>query len=154
MSVVINRVTALVEEKLDGTDLFIVDIKMLPNNKLMILLDGDTGVGIDQCAAVSRHVGFHLEEENAIDHAYTLEVSSAGLDYPLKHQRQFVKNIGRTVIVKLNDGAKREGKLLSSTENGITIEETVKEKGKKAQLIESELSFNQIAEVKVTVSFK
>ncbi|POY35536.1 ribosome assembly cofactor RimP [Solitalea longa] len=154
MSAVIDRVTALVEEKIADTDLFIVDIKMLPNNKLMILIDGDSGVGIDKCVGISRHVGFHLEEENVIDHAYTLEVSSPGLDYPLKLQRQFAKNIGRTVMVKMNDGAKREGKLLASSEKAVVIEETVKEKGKKAALVENEIGFDQITEIKVTVSFK
>ncbi|MCO4292663.1 ribosome assembly cofactor RimP [Solitalea sp. MAHUQ-68] len=154
MSAVIDRVTSLVEEKITGTDLFIVDIKMLPNNKLMILVDGDNGVGIESCIGISRHVGYHLEEENVIDHAYTLEVSSPGLDYPLKMQRQFVKNTGRTVVVKMNDGSKREGKLLSSNEKAIVIEEALKEKGKKAQLVENEIGFDQIVEVKVTVSFK
>ncbi|MOA47473.1 ribosome maturation protein RimP [compost metagenome] len=99
-------------------------------------------------------MGFHIEEENLIDHAYTLEVSSPGLDYPLKLNRQFVKNIGRTVVLKFNDGSKKEGKLISATDSTITIEETVKEKGKKAQQVENQYEFDQIAEVKVTVSFK
>ncbi|AFD08493.1 ribosome maturation factor RimP [Solitalea canadensis] len=154
MSAVINRVTSLVEEKIAGTDLFIVDIKMLPNNKLMILIDGDKGVEIDKCAAISRHVGFHVEEENLIDHAYTLEVSSPGLDYPLKLNRQFVKNIGRTVVIKFNDGSKKEGKLIAATDSAVTIEETVKEKGKKALQVENQYTFDQITEIKVTVSFK
>jgi len=155
MSAIVNRITKLVEEKIsDADDLFIVDIKVLPNNKVMILVDGDNGITIQKCAEISRHVGFHLEEENVIDHAYTLEVSSPGIDFPLTLQRQFSKNIGRNVLVKLKDGNKKEGKLLENTENGIKIEETVKEKGKKAQQIETEIPFSDVNEVKVTISFK
>ncbi|SMO58592.1 ribosome maturation factor RimP [Solitalea koreensis] len=155
MSAIVNRITKLVEEKIsDDANLFIVDIKVLPNNKVMIFVDGDNGITIQKCAEISRHVGFHLEEENVIDHAYTLEVSSPGIDYPLTLQRQFSKNIGRNVLVKLVDNNKKEGKLLENSENGIKIEETVKEKGKKAQQVEVEIPFSEINEVKVTISFK
>jgi ribosome maturation factor RimP len=155
MSAIVKRITELVEEKIaDAADLFIVDIKVLPNNKVIILIDGDNGITIQKCAEVSRHVGFHLEEEDVIDHAYTLEVSSPGVDFPLKSQRQFAKNIGRTVAVKFNDGTKKEGKLLGADESGIKIEETIKEKGKKSELVETEYPFSQIGEIKVTISFK
>ncbi|PWK69992.1 ribosome maturation factor RimP [Mucilaginibacter oryzae] len=150
-----KRVKELVEEKLaDKPDLFIVDIKMHSNGKLIILLDGDHGIGIDDCVKVSRHVGFHLEEENVIETAYNLEVSSPGIDYPLSSPRQYAKNVGRKLGIKMKDGAKREGILNSLTEDAITIEETVKEKGKKAQVMESVIPFEQITETKVLISFK
>ena len=150
-----KRIRALVEEKLvDRPDLFIVEIKVVNNSKVIILLDGDNGIGIHDCALVSRHVGFHLEEENLIDHAYNLEVSSPGLDTPLILDRQFQKNIGRTVIVKLPEGKKEEGVLLNSDENSITISATIKEKGKKNTIIEKVINRSDIVEVKVTVSFK
>jgi ribosome maturation factor RimP len=150
-----KRVKELVEEKLaDKPHLFIVDIKMHSNGKLIILLDGDNGIGIDECVQVSRHVGFHLEEENVIETAYNLEVSSPGIDFPLSSPRQYAKNVGRNLGIKMKDGAKREGVLNSLTEDAITIEETVKEKGKKAQVIESVIPFDQITETKVLISFK
>lgn len=150
-----KRVRELVEEKIAGNpDLFIVDIKMLPGGKLSILVDGDKGIGIDECAAISRHVGYHLEEENAIESAYTLEVSSPGIDMPLSSARQYVKNVGRSLSVKMKDGAKREGKLTGLTEDAIIIEEKVKEKGKKAQIMESTIPFDQISETKVLISFR
>ena len=91
-----QRVRELVEEKIsDREDLFIVSIKMHKNNVLEILLDGDQGITIDACVGVSKHVGFHLEEENVIDHAYRLEVSSPGIDSPLVLTRQYIKKIGR-----------------------------------------------------------
>lgn len=150
-----KRIRELIEEKIaDRPDLFIVDIKMVNNAKIIILLDGDQGVGIHDCAMVSRHVGFHLEEENLIDQAYNLEVSSPGLDTPLLLDRQFKKNIGRLLIIKLNDGKKAEGELISQDDANIVILEIVKEKGKKAKQVERTINRNEISEVKVGVSFK
>ena len=150
-----QKVSELVEQKIaDRPDLFLVDVKMHSNGKLIILVDGDNGLDISDCVAISRHVGFHLEEENTIEHAYNLEVSSPGIDTPLKLKRQYEKNLGRNVQVKLTEGAKREGKLINVSEEGITIEEKIKEKGKKAELVESFIPFNQIAETKVLISFK
>lgn len=150
-----KRVKELVEEKIaDRPELFLVDIKMLPNNKLIIHVDGDEGINIQDCAAISRHVGFHLEEENVLEKAYNLEVSSPGIGEPLKLKRQYDKNIGREVSVKLEGGDVKEGKLLNVTEDGITIEAKVKEKGKKAELAETSIDFNNITETKVLISFK
>jgi ribosome maturation factor RimP len=150
-----KRVRELIEEKIaDRPELFLVDVKMLPNNKLIIHVDGDQGISIQDCAAISRHVGFHLEEENTIEKAYNLEVSSPGVGEPLQLNRQYQKNIGRDLGIKLTDGEKKEGKLLSVTENAIVIEEQIKEKGKKAQLLETQIEFNNIVETKVLISFK
>ncbi|PYF75928.1 ribosome assembly cofactor RimP [Pedobacter nutrimenti] len=150
-----KRVKELVEEKIaDRPELFLVEVKMLPNNKLIIHVDGDQGISIQDCAAISRHVGFHLEEENAIEKAYNLEVSSPGVGEPLKLKRQYDKNIGRELSIKLSSGEKKEGKLLAVSENGITIEEKQKEKGKKVQLVESHIGLEDITELKVLISFK
>jgi len=150
-----KRVAALVEEKIaDRPELFLVDAKMLPNNKLIIHVDGDEGISIQDCVAISRHVGFHLEEENAIEQAYNLEVSSPGVGEPLKLIRQYNKNVGRTISIKFKEGSKKEGKLLSVTENNLLIEESVKEKGKKAVAIQTDVPFNDILETSVLISFK
>lgn len=157
-----KRVALLVEEKIaDRPELFLVDVKMLPNRKLIILVDGDAGIGIGDCAAISRFVGFKLEEENVIEEAYNLEVSSPGIDSPLTLTRQYSKNIGRDLSVKMQDGNLREGKLLSLTEDAIVIDEKIKavrkapgEKGKKAEVVESTIPLAEIAEAKVLISFK
>jgi ribosome maturation factor RimP len=152
-----KRVTELVEEKIaaiERTDLYLVDVKMHPNGKLVVLVDGDKGIGIGECAQISRHVGFHLEEENVLDTAYNLEVSSPGIDSPLTLPRQYVKNIERQLAIKMADGSKREGKLNGLIEDAILLEEIKKEKGKKAETIESVIPLNQITETKVLISFK
>src|ERR1700744_6674434 len=98
-----KRVAELVEEKIaeiERPDLFLVDVKLHSNGKLIILVDGDSGIGIAECAQISRYVGFRLEEENAIETAYNLEVSSPGVDTPLTQLRQYTKNIGRELGIK------------------------------------------------------
>lgn len=150
-----KRVTELVEEKIaEQPDLFLVDVQMLGNGTLSILVDGDNGVSISDCAAISRHVGFHLEEENTIEQAYRLEVSSPGTDTPLQSLRQFRKNINRSLKVKLKDGTIREGKLAGVDDLGISFQELVRDKGKKSVLVENFIKFQDISETKVLVSFK
>ncbi|WP_294182713.1 ribosome assembly cofactor RimP [uncultured Sphingobacterium sp.] len=149
-----KRVVELIEEKIaDRDDLFIVSVKMHPNKILEILLDGDKGINIDDCAQVSRHVGFHLEEENVIDNAYRLEVSSPGIDANFVNIRQYQKNIGRTIQVKLIDNTKIEGTLVALDDTKINVLQKVKEKGKKAQEVEKKLPFDQIKATKVVISF-
>ncbi|WP_291403942.1 ribosome assembly cofactor RimP [Daejeonella sp.] len=150
-----KRVTELVEEKIaDRPDLFLVDVQMHGSGILSILVDGDNGVAISDCVAISRHVGFHLEEENTIEQAYRLEVSSPGIDTPLKSFRQFQKNINRSLKIKLKSGNAKEGKLIQVEESSVSIQESVKEKGKKAVLIETLIPFEDISEAIVLVSFK
>ena len=150
-----KRVTELVEEKLtELPGVFLVDVKMHAGGQLIILLDGDEGAGIAACAQVSRFVGFMLEEENAIEEAYNLEVSSPGVDTPLKLNRQYVKNTGRNIAIKLADGTQKEGKLTAVTTDTITLAEEIKVKGKKAQVTDVIIPFNQIIETKVLISFK
>jgi len=152
-----KRVIELVEEKIaeiERPDLFLVSAKLLPNGKLVILVDGDNGIGIAECVAISRYVGFKLEEEDVIKTAYNLEVSSPGIDLPLSMTRQYAKNIGRDLAIKMADGTKREGKLSAITEDAVMIEEKIKEKGKKAEMVESVIPIVQITETKVLISFK
>jgi len=152
-----KRVAELVEEKIaeiERPDLFLVSITMHSNGKLIILVDGDHGIGIAECVQISRYVGFKLEEEDVIKTAYNLEVSSPGIDMPLTLPRQFTKNIGRTLSMKMADGSKREGKLNGLTQDALQIEEQIKQKGKKAEIIESIIPLEQITETKVIISFK
>lgn len=154
-----QRAKELVEEKIaDRPELFLVELKMLPNNKLIIKVDGDQGITIQDCADISRHVGFHLEEENVVDTAYNLEVSSPGVGEPLILQRQYIKNIGRDLGIRLVNGSIKEGTLLGVNVADILLEEfqkpSGKSKSKKIEKVETNLPFEEIAEVKVLISFK
>lgn len=157
-----ERVKELVLEKIaDRNDLFLVNVKMHGNGRLEILVDGDQGISIQDCADISRHVGFHLEEENVVDHAYFLEVSSPGVDYPLTQKRQFVKNIGRTISIVYDEDGKRiekEGKLLDVNDLSISIEAIVINKnlpkGRKPAVEEVSIPLDKIITTKVLISFK
>jgi len=115
-------IRSLVEEKLNNSEFFIVDIKVLPNNRISIFLDGDNGINIDKCAEVNRHVLNSLEPELA--EKYSLEVSSPGLDQPLKVLRQYKKNVGKEVQVALEDGDQKQGKLLEADVDKLIIEDS------------------------------
>ncbi len=154
-----ERVTQLVEEKIaDREDLFIVEVKMHPNGRLVISMDGDQGISIQDCAAISRHVGYHLEEEGTIEHAYRLEVSSPGVDVPLKNFRQYAKNVGRNVQIDMLDGTRKQGTLLAAQPDFISLDEevTTKEAKKKAKItkVQVDIPFDQIGTTKVLISFK
>lgn len=150
-----KRVVELVEEKIaDRPELFLVEVKLMPNQRLVIQVDGDQGISIQDCAAISRHVGFHLEEENLMEKAYHLEVSSPGVGEPLKMKRQYAKNVGRDLSVKLADGTQLEGELVSVSEDAILLMAKQKEKGKKVQLVETSVNIIDLVETKVLISFK
>lgn len=132
------------------TDLFIVEIRLKGdsrNQRLQVFIDGDEGLDIDKCASISRQLGARLEEHDLFEGKYVLEVSSPGLDMPLRLSRQFRKNIGRVLKIKTSGGDKVKGELL-----------TVSEDDKIAVLLDSEvekvLELKEIEEAKVTVSFK
>jgi ribosome maturation factor RimP len=87
----------------DG-DRYVVDVEVKGNpGSLMIWIYIDSekgGVGIDECASLSREVLFHLESVSGVPQTFTLNVSSPGLDRPLQDIRQFKANIGRMASVK------------------------------------------------------
>ena len=83
---------------------------------------------------------------------FSLEVSSPGLDEPLKLLRQYKKNIGRDVEVTMNDDVKKEGKLTAVTEQSITIEYT-EGKGKKSIVKTEELPFDAVKQTKIQIKF-
>ncbi len=151
-----KRITDLVEEKLAEIGGFIVDITIVPNAKIEILIDKEEGLNIRDCVQVSRHVESTLEEEsNEILTSHGLEVCSPGLDYPLKHFKQYVKNVGRKVYVKKVEGEDVTGELLDVTEEGITVEAEIKQKGKKRiEKAEVFIPFQEIKETKIVISFK
>lgn len=119
------------------------------NQKLLILLDGDEGIGIDECSFVSRKLSEQLEELDLIDGKYMLEVSSAGLDFPLSSERQYRKNIGRSLKVDLKNGETVSGELKDVNSECVTIEVVEKKTTKQLQL-----AFNDISKSMVLVSFK
>ncbi len=154
--ITVDRVTKLVEEKMEGTDMFIVELSVKPGNKIEILVDRDSGLALEDCLSVSRHVEGNLDRELE---DYSLDVSSPGVGKPLRLKRQYVKNVGRTVNVKRTDGTIVEGVLVSSDEEKILVHTRTKEevegkKGKKWVERDEEIAFDTISETKIVISFK
>jgi len=113
-------------------DIFLVSIKIKPTNNFKIYLDADSGLGIEKCIKINRALYKIMEEMGMYpDGDFSLEVSSPGLDEPLKLLRQYKKNIGRDVEVITTEDVKKEGKLTDVTEEKIVIEYT-EGKNKKA----------------------
>ena len=149
------HIRELAERALEGSESFLVDVHVTPMNKIIVLLDRDGGVNISQCVEVSRFIEKSLDRD-AED--FELEVSSAGLDQPFKVLRQYQKNIGKEVDVKLTDGKKVKGNLIKATAEGITIQQVTKERieGRKAkQNVEKNFDFKfpEIKETKIVIKF-
>lgn len=154
-----EKVIELAQERFDelGRPLYIVDLNITSKNQIFVEIDSEIdSVSIEDCVAVSRNIEHNLDRE---EEDFELEVSSAGLDKPLRMYKQYVKNIGRSLKVKLVEPGKLEGKLIQADEKQITLEvetkESVEGKKKKISVIESiVLPYEKIGEAKVVISFK
>lgn len=156
MESIVDQIKSVVENSLsEQEDLFLVDIIKKGNEhsgKLIVLLDGDEGISISQCAKVSREVSQYIDEEIELDLPLTLEVSSAGLDHPIKLKRQYVKNVGKNVKVTLNDQTIVEGKLEAVDEDTITLVITLDAKRQKTE--QKSIKMEDINKTIILVSFK
>ena len=148
-----ENIQNLVQQVL-SEEMFIVEIKVGPANAIEVLVDSDSGINIDRCVQISRHIEQNLDRETE---DFSLEVSSPGLTQPFKHLRQYQKNIGKKVEMVAATGEKEEGILTSVNEAGIQMDVTTKEKINGAKILVTKLkdySFQQIKTVKLVISFK
>ena len=129
-----EKILAIAERELEGTDLFTVSCKCSPSNEVELLIDSDTHVTIERCVELSRTIEaeFNRDEED-----FSLTVASAGIGSELKNIRQYRKLIGQSVEVLLLSGVKVLAKLDEVTEDGITIsyEEKQAVEGKKRKVL-------------------
>jgi len=149
-----DEIRKMAESLLTNASHFVVDVSISKGNpkKLVVALDGDQGISIDDCADMSRELSKTLDETNLIEDAFVLEVSTPGLDQPLKNKRQYVKNIGRNVRVRTN-GKTVEGKLSGVDEEKILLLQEAG-KGKKKEEVGVEILLKDIEKTLVLVSFK
>ncbi len=147
------KIRQFVEEIISqDPDCFLVDVKLNPGNNIQVFVDADAGLPLSRCIAYNRTLYKQIEEA-ALFHEgdFALEVSSPGLEEPLKLNRQYEKNIGRLVEVILKDGRKIEGKLLSAADQ-VVVEET-KGKGKKQEVLQHTFLFDDIKSTKIQIVF-
>lgn len=155
-----ERIIELLEAKFmeeEFADFFFVELSFNETNKkLEVFVDSDSGLTIGQCARLNKYLQKHIDEAGWLGEKYILDVSSPGVGKPLKLKRQYPKNVGRKLEVKLRDGETREGVLLGVTDTHIRLEEKVQAdpKKKKKVAIETEIAFEDIKRTKVKISFK
>lgn len=151
-----DKIHQIAEEQLMDPTLFVVSVQLKKGSKdkLEILIDGDHGVGIDDCANISRRIGQVLEEGDVLENAYQLEVSSPGVGQPLKLIRQYKANIGRKLKVLLQNGKEFNGVLREVSEDSFLMDVEIKEKKKKIKLESTWVSISEVNIAKVQVSFK
>jgi len=145
----------LVEEKLKGTDYYLVDVSVTPDNQISVEIDNDHGVSIDDCVDLSRYIDGNLDRETD---DFELEVGSSGVTSPFKILRQYQKNLGNEVEMLLKSGIKLVGILKAADENGatITVEKKVKIEGakRKETVLEDQVySFDEIKYTKYLIRF-
>ncbi len=137
----------------DDPGYFLVEVKINPTNNIKVFLDADSGVSIDKCVKYNRALYKQIEESGMFPgNDFSLEVSSPGLDEPLKLKRQYNKNTGRNVAVVLQDGSKIEGKLTGVSDAAIQVEE-IKGKNKKKEVIEHTIRIDNIKTTKIQIQF-
>ena len=145
-----EQVIKLAEQHIAGSDKFIVSVKVKPGNKIAVFMDADSSISIADCAQLSRFIEAQLDR-NKED--FELDVSSAGLDSPLKLERQYKKNICKQIKVVLKNGAVKVGMLAAVTDEGFELAETIKEKKKEVQKVNKTFTFSEVKETRVVINF-
>lgn len=150
----LEAVSAMLESIIaDDPAYFVVELKIKPTNNIKIFLDGDEGVSIKKCSEINRALYKQLEESGMYpDGDFSLEVSSPGLDEPLKLPRQYTKNLGRDVEVTMQDGSLIEGKLLAADGENLLVEQE-KGKNKKKEIVQHTIPVNEIKSTKIQIKF-
>jgi len=125
----VRRIREVIAPVLERASVELVDLRMLPQKGRRVLrlyIDKPGGVDLHDCTTISREVSVQLDVHDLIPGRYTLEVSSPGLDRPLRTAPDFERNVGRTlkVTVRDSDGVQHQqnGELLACEENRIVLD--------------------------------
>jgi ribosome maturation factor RimP len=132
----------------------LIDLAITDAGKINVYIDGDQGVTLQDCIDVSRAIEHNLDRE---EQDFALEVASVGVGSPLKMVRQYIKNIGRTLIVK-TENQTIEAELAAANDNFITLSWQAREpkkigKGKETVQKTLEIPYSEIKEAIVTIIF-
>jgi ribosome maturation factor RimP len=128
----------------EGSGFFLVDVKAMPGERIMIYADSTKGITIDECSALHRA----LIEKIASAGDFEITVSSPGLDQPFKVTEQYKKYLGKNVSILTADGHKFNGKLTNFANDTISIEEQ-----KKTEVIPHTFNLSNIKSTQLSISF-
>ncbi len=148
-----EEIIEIFKSYLEEESLYLVDViftPATPRQKIQIFVDGkESGISIEQCASISRQVGAHFEEnEEAVDGAFTLEVSSPGLEQPFKVEEQYIKNLGREVRIIMDGGQEAQGVLTKYDSSKVTITYT-----ENKEELTKEIPTAEIVKTKLVIKF-
>lgn len=147
----IAKVEELLAPLLEGTDIFVVSVKVKPTNNIKVFLDADDGFSVSKSSKVNKKLRLAIDGAGLFPEGdYSLEVSSPGVDEPLKLQRQYVKNIGRQLEVTPQEGPVVTGLLTLADDEKITLEIPAAPKKEKEVV---EIPYEQIKQSVVQISF-
>ena len=141
------KILELVNSALEGSEKFLVSLKITPDNRIFVDIDGDNGVNIDDCIELSRAIESQLDRD-AED--FELNVASAGLDSPLKLKRQYKKNVGRDLTVTTFEGETTEGQLVEADDVHITLQP---QGSRKSQPKPVQYAYSDIKTAKIVIHF-
>ena len=128
---VLPRLIELLTPVVAGTGHDLEGLEVTPAGRrrvVRLLVDGDSGVTLDDIAEVSRAVSEALDDIDArepalLAGAYVLEVSSRGVDTPLTEPRHWRRNLGRLVTAELSDGSRRTGRVTRTTGEAVLLDD-------------------------------
>ena len=149
------EISKFIEKELEGSDYFLVDVQVKPDNLIEVEIDSDSPVSIEECEKLTRAIESEFDRDKE---DYTLEVGSAGITSPFKVKRQYQKYLGQEVEVLKKDGKKLSGMLKSANDENFTV--VVKEKVKKPESkrpvieeVEHTLGYDEIKQTKYILKF-
>ncbi len=157
---IVEKIEPLLAEKFsepDFADCFLVDTTFEQATRhLEIFIDSDSGMDFTKCQKISRYLEKFIDEGGWLGESYVLEVSSPGIERPIKFHRQYNRNIGRTLTIELKEGEPREGILRIVNPESIVLESEIKFKeGKrnKKETIQTIIPFEHIVKAVVKITF-
>jgi ribosome maturation factor RimP len=151
MQEMISKIEALLAPLLEGTDMFVTNLQIEPGNNIKLFLDADEGLNVQKSVSINRQLVAQIDELGWYPNGdYSLEVSSPGVDEPLRSVRQYQKNIGRTLAVTNVEDLEQIGVLKAVTEVGISLAVKINKK-KETALVE--MPFENIKQSIVQVIF-
>jgi ribosome maturation factor RimP len=147
---------SLIEEHLETSDNYLIDVVINTGNIISIEIDNDKGVSIDDCIALSRYLESKLDRD---EEDFELTVGSAGLTSPFKTQRQYQKNIGNEIEVLTKKGVKLSGILKEVSDDNFIVTISKKERAEGAKRkteVNEDLQFGyeEIKYTKYLIRFK
>ena len=149
---IIGKITEICNDRFKESDFescFLVDIE-IRNKKIEVFIDRDEGVKYQDCQILSRVIEEYLDSSQVIGEKYTLNVSSPGIDRPLKYKRQYPRNKGRHIEIKLKNGSFLNGVLEEVEENEVVV---TTPKTKKKESKTHHVSFDDISQSKILIKF-